>query len=288
MRAEQEMLTMIRETALRDPRIRAAYLEGSRANPMAPRDLFQDYDVVYLVEETRSFRDDPAWIDRFGPRLYMQLPELGVYFPSDPEHCWGWLIQFSDGNRMDLHVCTLDTLERRNEEPFIVLLDKDGLFPNPPAPSDQCYWVQRPDQPHFSCACNNFWWCMNNVAKGLWRNELPYVMDMLNFQVRPMLRRLLEWKIGLEHAFSVSAGKSAKYMNRYLPESLCQRYLDTFSPAQTEAVWNAVFLMCDLFDEIAEELSAGLNLSYNRAEARGSRGFLEHVRALPPDAKEIY
>ena len=66
MRSEEEMLALITTTALEDARIRAAWLEGSRANPNVPRDIFQDYDVVYIVEETGSFREDRRWIDRFG------------------------------------------------------------------------------------------------------------------------------------------------------------------------------------------------------------------------------
>ena len=75
MRSEKEMLDLIINTANEDPRIRAAYLEGSRVNPTVQADIFQDYDVVYVVEETKSFREDPSWIDRFGKRLYMQYPE---------------------------------------------------------------------------------------------------------------------------------------------------------------------------------------------------------------------
>ncbi|MEY8516191.1 aminoglycoside 6-adenylyltransferase [Lachnospiraceae bacterium 29-84] len=37
------------------------------------------------------------------------------------------------------------------------------------------------------------------MAKGLWRNELPYAMDVINFALRPHVKRLLEWEIGIEH-----------------------------------------------------------------------------------------
>ena len=74
MRSEKEMMDLIIAVANNDVRIRAAYLEGSRANPNVPKDIFQDYDIVYVVTETRSFREDKAWIDRFGERLYMQYP----------------------------------------------------------------------------------------------------------------------------------------------------------------------------------------------------------------------
>ena len=100
MRNEQQMLELILSTARQDERIRAVCLEGSRTNPKAPRDIFQDYDVVYVVGETASFQQDKGWIDRFGKRLYMQYPEDHPVYPSDREHCYGWLIQFADGNRL--------------------------------------------------------------------------------------------------------------------------------------------------------------------------------------------
>lgn len=53
MRSEQEMFDLILNTAREDKRIRAVYMNGSRTNPSAPRDIFQDYDIVYVVRETR-------------------------------------------------------------------------------------------------------------------------------------------------------------------------------------------------------------------------------------------
>ena len=47
MRTEKEMFDLIISTAQSDDRIRAVYLNGSRTNPNVPKDIFQDYDVVY-------------------------------------------------------------------------------------------------------------------------------------------------------------------------------------------------------------------------------------------------
>ena len=91
MRTESEMLALILQTAKEDARIRAVYMNGSRVNPNTRRDIFQDYDVVYVVTETASFIADERWIDRFGARLYMQLPEK---HEAHTEECWGWLVQF--------------------------------------------------------------------------------------------------------------------------------------------------------------------------------------------------
>lgn len=75
MRSEKEMLELIVGEARADARIRAVCQNGSRTNPHARRDLFCDYDIVYIVRETRPFYTDPHWIDRFGERLYLQGPE---------------------------------------------------------------------------------------------------------------------------------------------------------------------------------------------------------------------
>jgi aminoglycoside 6-adenylyltransferase len=51
MRSEQAMLELVLKVARDDERIRAVLLNGSRANPNAPRDIFQDFDIVYLVTD---------------------------------------------------------------------------------------------------------------------------------------------------------------------------------------------------------------------------------------------
>ena len=286
MRTEKEMIELITRTALEDPRIRAAYLEGSRANPKVPRDIFQDYDVEYIVEDTRPFREDKQWIDRFGERLYMQYPEECVlYQDADVENWYGWLIQFTDGNRLDLHVGTAERAGK-NLELYRVLVDKDGLFVKKEESSDERYWIRRPGEREYLDVCNEFWWCLNNVAKGLWRGEIPYVMDMIDDPVRPMLKRMLLWKIGARSQFSVSAGKAGKYMKEYLPPEVYSRFLATYGSAGEEEVWDRVFAMCDLFQETALEVGESLGYSYNQQEARGSRLFLEYARALPENASE--
>lgn len=285
MRTEEEMIQMIQDTARKDDRIRAAYLEGSRANPKVPKDMFQDYDAVYIVEETESFQRDKSWIDRFGKRLYMQYPE-DREAPEDKARCYGWLMQFADGNRMDLHVCTKE-YARSHLELYWVLVDKDEIFEEKEMLSDERYWVQRPDQEEFSAVCNEFWWCLNNVAKGMWRREIPYVMEMLDMIIRPMLRTILEWKIGVETEFSVSAGKSGKYMEQYLDEDTYSRYLETYTSAGISDIQTGVEEMCRLFHETALYVSGKLDLMYNLEEAKNSREYLEDILALPLDAETI-
>ena len=59
MRSEQEIMDLILSVAKSDSRILAAYLKGSRTNPNVPKDVYQDFDLMYVVTETNSFRQDP-------------------------------------------------------------------------------------------------------------------------------------------------------------------------------------------------------------------------------------
>lgn len=68
--------------------IEIVIMNGSRTNPNVKKDIFQDYDIQYVVEKTKSFRDDKKWIDRFGERLYMQYPEDNSFYPSNIENCY--------------------------------------------------------------------------------------------------------------------------------------------------------------------------------------------------------
>ncbi len=105
MRSEREMYDLILNTAREDGRIRAVILNGSRANPHAPRDIFQDYDIVYGVTEVAPFRHDPAWIDRFGERMILQLPDEMRTPPAGDDEPFCYLMQFTDGNRIDPTLC---------------------------------------------------------------------------------------------------------------------------------------------------------------------------------------
>lgn len=288
MRSEQEMFDLILNTAREDERIRAVYMNGSRTNPNAPKDIFQDYDIVYVVRDTRPFIEDKTWIDRFGERLYMQRPERNdrtLGYETDFENCYGWLMQFADGNRIDLHVQSIPFSQKSilNDRLCKILLDKDGIFPDMSEPTDADFWVREPAPALFAVECNGFWWCLNNVAKGLWRGEIPYVQEMLNAEERQHLIQMLAWRIGLEHDFSVSIGKAGKYLSRFLTEADWNTFLSTYASAALSEMWSATVTMCRLFDRTAREVAQKLHYSYDEREAENSFQYLLHVQRLPKD-----
>lgn len=291
MRSEAEMLKLIVEVAEKDDRIRAVYMNGSRTNKNVKKDIFQDYDIVYVVNATRPFIEDKAWIDVFGERLYMQYPdEIDVIndIERDFDKCYGWLIQFKDGNRLDLHVEPSGKEDIWEDKLCVVLLDKDGKYADIPEPTDEDYRIKKPSEDEFRAACNEFWWCLNNAAKGLWREEIPFMHEMFYEWIHPQLIKLLNWKIGYETNFLISTGKSSKYMSQWLPEDVWNRFLKTYINGNINDIWDSLFIMCDLFNEIANELVIYYGFCYDAEEANASYGFLKHVYRLPKDATQIY
>ena len=277
-------MELILRVAEEDERIRAVYMNGSRADPNAPKDRFQDFDIVYLVRETGSFLADPGWIDVFGERLILQCPDemdriLGE--KTDFTQKFTYLMQFADGNRIDLRIAVWDFVREDYLADTLVipLLDKDGVLPPAPPSSDRLYWVRKPTEDQFFCCCNEFWWVSLYAAKGLWRQELLYALDHLNLYIRPQLLRLLSWQAGESHGYSISVGKCCKYLDRYLPDQIWRRLLRTYPAAGQEEIWDALAETCRLFDDTAVKLAESLGYSYNVEEARRCLEYLEKVRS---------
>ncbi|MCH1624375.1 aminoglycoside 6-adenylyltransferase [Fredinandcohnia quinoae] len=293
MRSEKEMLEMIVGIADNDERIRAVYMNGSRTNTNAPKDIFQDYDIVYVVTETSSFIEDENWISLFGDLLMLQEPDkndLGCNEEIDFTRSYGYLMLFSDGNRIDLHIETKEAMRDGYgvDKLTVPLLDKDNLLPVIPPPTDIDYHVKRPTELRYVSCCNEFWWCLQNVAKGLWRDELPYAKQMLELPVRNALDEMVSWWIGKEHDFEISTGKMGKYFKRNLPNAYWNMYQETYSDANDENVWNAVFSSCELFRVVAKEVADYFSYTYPVEYDTNMTNYLKRVRNLPLDAKEIF
>lgn len=108
MRTENEMYDLILGIAQNDDRIKAVYMNGSRTNDNVPKDMFQDYNIVYVVEDIKNFIEDKDWIHLFGEILYMQYPDEPPFSPRDKENTYAWLMQFADGTRIDLTIQTVN------------------------------------------------------------------------------------------------------------------------------------------------------------------------------------
>jgi len=288
LRSEKEMMNLIIGTAEKDERIRAVYMNGSRTNPNVKKDIFQDYDIVFVVTETMSFINDKNWINLFGETAIVQEPDWNDVKISisnekhDFSRHYAWLMLFKDGNRIDLGIEIKEEAEKNylEDKLTVLLLDKDGFLPEIPPPSDNEYYVKKPDKDKYTACCNEFWWCLNNAAKGIARDELPYAMEMFNNYVRNMLNQMTDWYIGTLNNFSVNTGKMGKFYKKYLPVNLYNLYYKTYSDGNYNNIWDSIFSACKLFKTIALDVGKYFNFEYNQNEENGTLEYLKWVKNL--------
>ena len=169
MRTDQEILGLILETA-KKLQVDAVALSGSRTDTKAPKDEFQDYDVVYVVDDLDNLTSDLAWLDQFGTRIIEQHNILG--------NRRLYLMLFEDGNRIDLTICPKDYINEwvDSEAGFTVLVDEKGLFESY-SPSPQRFWTSPASETDFEKTCNEFWWVSAYVVKGICRKQVIYATD---------------------------------------------------------------------------------------------------------------
>ena len=169
MRTDQEILGLILETA-KKLQVDAVALSGSRTDTKAPKDEFQDYDVVYVVDDLDNLTSDLSWLDQFGTRIIEQHNILG--------NRRLYLMLFEDGNRIDLTICPKDYINEwvDSEAGFTVLVDEKGLFESY-SPSPQRFWIHPASETDFEKSYNEFWWVSAYVVKGIYRKQVIYATD---------------------------------------------------------------------------------------------------------------
>ncbi|HHZ5404391.1 aminoglycoside 6-adenylyltransferase [Bacillus anthracis] len=290
MRTEKEMIDLIMNTAKEDERIRAVIMNGSHVNPNVKKDCFQDFDIIYAVKDIRSFTSNHNWIHRFGAIMMVQMPEEMSLIPADEDGKFPYLMQFMDGNRIDLTLVPVELINNfvRQDSLSKLLLDKDNCMEGFPPASDKDYLIKKPTEKEFLDCCNEFWWCSTNVAKGLWREELSYVKGMLDGPVRDMLIVMLEWHIGMKTDFIVNAGKFGKHFEKYIEKDMWVQFKRTFSNAEYENIWESFFVMGNLFREVANEIANAYGYPYPQGDDDRVTSYLKHVKALPKDSTSIY
>ncbi|WP_028596644.1 aminoglycoside 6-adenylyltransferase [Paenibacillus assamensis] len=265
MRSKQEMMELGMNFAQSCEQIRIFTLEGSLTNVNIPNDEFQDYDFSYFVTDMEHFKRNDDWLNYFGKRIMMQKPEAMELFPPELGNWFSYIMIFEDGTKMDLTLIPLHEYADyfANSDGLVeVLLDKDNLILEPIIPTDQMYHIDKPSCQSFDDCCNEFWMSSTYVAKGLARNELLFAADMMNQVFRPNLLTMLRWKVGIETEFSLSIGKSDKFLEKYVSSETWITLLATYEMGSRENIWEALYTSYALFRKSAQFVADQLGYSY--------------------------
>lgn len=288
MRSEKEMMKLILSFARENEDVRAAVLNGSRANPNAKKDPFQDYDVIFFVKDVEPYKRNRDVVRYFGEIMILQTPDdMGDPAPKNRSG-YAYLMQFMDGNRIDLSFYPIAEMKWLLEDSLtVVLLDKDRLIGGIPPPSDLGYLPAKPTAKSFDECCNEFWWVNPYVAKGLWRDELTYAKFMLDSILREELMKMMVWYCGVKTDFQKSPGKFGKYLESLLEPELWRALEQTYCDANIENIWQSLFTMDDLFRTIALAVASSFSFTYPLHDDRKVSDYIRRIKLLPKDAVTI-
>ena len=258
MRTETEMLDVILQTA-KTLQVKAVAMSGSRTCPNVPKDEFQDYDVVYLVENFEELISDLFWLDQFGKPVIEQEVTLG--------HRRLYLMLFEDGNRIDLTLCPQEHMQEwvDSEAGFTVLEDKKGLFESY-SPNPQRYWRSPATETDFKNSCNEFWWVSAYVVKGICRNQLIYATDHLYGICQQELLKVLAWQVASDRG-RVDVGKNYKYLFNYLPAEKEKDFSNLLDFSSLEKITQTLFATMQLFHQEAQYLAQKMGFDYDKEVA---------------------
>ena len=258
MRTEPEMLDLILQTA-KVLQVDAVAMSGSRTNPNAPKDEFQDYDVVYIVDDLAAMVTDLAWLEAFGKRIIEQHNIL--------DHRRLYLMLFEDGNRIDLTLCPKEHIKEwvDSEADFTVLDDPQGLF-QPYTPSSKRYWTKLASAGDFAKSCNEFWWVSAYVVKGIQRQQFVYAVDHLYGICQKELLKLLVWQVAEEKGV-IDVGKNYKYLFQYLPAEKEEEFATLLDFSDKESLIQSLLSTQQFFHKEAQAFSLKTGFPYDKETA---------------------
>lgn len=258
MRTESEILNLILHTA-KTLQVEAIAMSGSRINPKAPKDEFQDYDVVYIVDDLDNLTSDLSWLDLFGKRIIDQEVAL--------DHRRLYLMLFEDGNRIDLTLCPKEHIQEwvNSEAGFTVLEDPEHLF-EPYSPNLERYCTSPASETDFKNSCNEFWWVSAYVVKGICRKQAVYATDHLYGICQQEFLKILAWQVAGDRG-KVDIGKDYKYLFNYLSTEKEKEFSYLLDFSSIDKITQSLLATMQLFHQEAQSLAQKMRFDYDKEVA---------------------
>lgn len=269
------------------PSIRAMILTSSRARPGGPVDLLSDYDLILAVTDVKQFGFDDVWISDYGQPMVRwgdqgEIHQLTTYFRG---------VIYQDSVKIDYSIWPVDLLERiadagalpdQLDVGYLVLLDKENQTAQWRPPSYRAHIPAKPTEAEYLALVEEFWWGTTYVAKSLWRDDLVFAKWCLDQDLKlETLRRVLEWRIEIDHNWSLKPGIYGRGFKQTLPADIWSEFASTYVSLDVEKSWTALSRSIALFRRVANEVGAALGYTYPQPLDDRVSAYLDAVRKLP-------
>jgi aminoglycoside 6-adenylyltransferase len=274
--------------------VRAMILTSTRANPDAPKDIFSDYDVIVVVKTIQPYLKQDAWLEDFGRVLVVYRDPVRQEYGHDR---FARITQYEDGTKIDFTVWPVESLLAAVQDEqlvdnldvgYAVLLDKDGLTNRLKAPTHKAHIPTPPNNEAYQSLIEVFFHEATYVAKNIWRDELlPAKYNFDYVMKHKKLRQMLEWRIEIDHNWSLKPGAYGKGLNKHLPPEIWAELKNTYVGSGWEENWQALFAAIDLFRKVAIQVGQHFGYAYPHVLDRRVLIYLRKVKDLSRDAQHF-
>ena len=285
---ESEVLAKLTAWAEREDDVRALVLTSSRARADSTVDALSDYDVVAAVPDVAAFLERDEWVRGYGEPL-ARWGDRREVLGLETAFCG---VVYADRVKVDYSLWPKALLERVAEAASLpddldvgyhVLVDKDGATADWELPTQRAHVPPQPSRREYEALVEEFWWVTMYAAKSLWRGELFFAKWVLDCDAKAnALRRMLEWRIELDHDWSLRPGAYGRGLERLVAADVWAELAATYAGVGVDESWEALLRTTALFRRVATEVGDALGFAYPELVDAGVSAFLDDVRAAGP------
>jgi aminoglycoside 6-adenylyltransferase len=266
--------------------VRAAIVTSTRALPNNATDRFSDLDVILVLTDITTLARHRDWLSDFGEVLVSWRDDEALA-GHPPRTCF--VTQYRDGRKIDFTLWPSELLRlitSRSALPdeldvgYRVIVDKDGMAAALSRATHRAHIPRRPSTTDFAALVESFFHEATYVAKHLSREDLLPAKYSLDHVMKQMdLRRMLEWRIEIDHDWTHRPGAYGKALKKMLPPERYRQLERTYVGPELTDNWDALFATIALFREVAMEVANALGLDYCTELDANLSAYLLHIRS---------
>jgi aminoglycoside 6-adenylyltransferase len=284
-----DIILKIIQWAMTHDSIQAVLLTSTRAIPGAEIDILSDYDVILAARDIYPFVTDQAWLNDFGDVLVAYWDAVHPDPLFGIEKCSN-VIQYADGLKIDFslwpEVLFKKILEQSDlpaelDTGYRILIDKDHLTEGMLPPTGKAYVPMPPTLVDYQTWVNDFLSDAPYVARCLWRGELFPAKWCLDYDMKHIyLRQMLEWRLEIDHQWSLPVGFIGKGLKRHLSTELWHEVERTFARAAIMENWETLFRTMELFRRVAIDVGDSLGFAYPDELHQRVRAYVDTIKKM--------
>jgi aminoglycoside 6-adenylyltransferase len=266
----------IHDWAVRQPKMQAGLVVGSRARQDHTMDEWSDLDLILFTHAREELASDGGWLEQFGE---VWVSWLSINQRGDPE----WFALYEDGIKVDIFLAP----EPRRKREQANLLDWIKAFPYPDvftrgirvlfdksetSSSDlakvllsitkQEAWQSLPDSEAFTNAINGFLISATRVAKLIRRGELWQAKNQLDCDMKRDLLSMLAWHAHATKGTQYDTWYDGRYLTAWVDPHASASLPETYAVYDREDLQRALFATLDIYRGVAVETSERLGFNY--------------------------